>query len=148
MATVDASRVTDGVLALLGSTGLLVGDGVPPTPADPDDVLALSAGYLVVRQVAAPGPYLGVGYAGQPEGMTRCRMEITAVGVQRDQAERAAERAANAIVARGPAGWVNPLTVTGHTVLDRARAGRYAPEIEAGAWAVTVLVDVTVHATT
>jgi len=151
---VDASRVTDGVLALLETaTGALVGDGVPPTPADADDLLALSQGYLVLTQVQPTGipnptPYLNAGWGGQTEAMTRCRFAIKATGVQRNQVERLAERAANAVVERAPAGgWVNALTVVDHQVIDRRRAGRLPLDVENGTFTVGVLVDVTVHAT-
>lgn len=155
MTAVDASRVTDAVIATLrAATGLLVGDGVMPTPDDADDVLALSQGVLIVTQVQptgipSPTPYFSTGWAGESESMTRCRFRICAVGVQRNQAERAAERAANALVARDPGShaWVHDLDVTGHTVIDRRRSGRLALEVDGGTFEAGAFVDVIVHAT-
>jgi len=143
---VDASRVTDAVVALLrAESGLLVGDGTPPTPETASDTLSLRTGYLLVYQVPVGMAYESEGLGGQSEAMTRCRYQVNAVGIQRNQAERMAERAVKILVDRTAGTYTHALTVTGHDVLERCRAGQVPLDASDGTFVAGGLVDVVVN---
>lgn len=133
MSSVNASLVTDAVLGLLRSTlDVKVGDAAAPSPDAGDLRLDPRAGYLTVHRIPAGAAYEGSSVGGQPESIERIRYQITAAGVQRNQAERLAEAAIGVLVDRGDTpgdrGYVHALAVAGHAVLSRHKFGAIPTE--------------------
>ena len=151
MASVNSSLVTDAVVALLRSelSPMKVGDGIAPSPDSGDRTLDVKSGYVVVHRIPAGAAYEGSELGGQPESIERIRYQISAAGIQRNQAERISEAAIGILVDRDDVSrsrqYVHDLTVAGHAVLSRRKFGTIPTEslgtIQAGGY-VEILVSV------
>jgi hypothetical protein len=154
---VDDSLVTDAVVALLRAElpdGVLVGDGGSPFVAgsvdplsqvDPDSGEAFP--YAIVYAIS-PDAFPAEGYAGQRDGTMVLRFQVTTVGPQRDAAQALAAVANGILVDRAdsdPRDYTHALTVPGHSVMKRERAGKVPNFGEGGYSNAGVLVDVWVH---
>ncbi len=114
---IESRKVTDGVLAfceaaLVGTAAEgMVGDARAPQGA------AGEPPYLVVYRIAAGydniGPYV------QPDDMRYLKYQLSAVGFNRAQAEFVLDRVLLRMTELGPGGYVYPLTVADHTVIER-----------------------------
>lgn len=151
--TVDPSFVTDAVVALLTAEletadppGILIGDGLAPAAAAGDSALDLTQPYVVVNQI--PSGAFGGGYTGAG-GEVTLRYQFSAVGIQRNQAERAASLAQRTLTDRvdgGPSSpFVNALAPTGHTVTARWPRGFIPGEPAGGRHRVISFVDLMVQ---
>ena len=153
MSRVDDALVADAVVALLRTEldPVQIGDGRAPTVANgdervigPEGVTARSFG--VVYKIAG-GRFEGDGYLGQPESIEVVRFQIVGVGVQRTAADRLASRMCSILVDRldaPPASYVFPLTVPGHTVIDRHAVGKIPQDNGGGLVQMGHIVDVRV----
>lgn len=125
MTSVNDSMVTDAVLTLLrAEIGVPVGDGTAPSAEDGADRLSPTDGWLIVHAIPIGDRSFGDGYVGQSASGQTIRYQLTAGGVQRNQADRIANAAAAALADRESGDWVNPIPVGGHQVMDRRRVGR------------------------
>jgi hypothetical protein len=152
--TVNAAAVHDAVLAMLVAAlaPIPVGDAAIPSPEPGGRRPGLGtdgtwSGYLVVYRVASGARFGGGGYLGQPESIKTIRFQIVGVGVQRDQADHLAALATSVLVDRAdqiPAAYIHPLTVPGHSVMQRTEAGEVPADEMAGVFTAGYLVDVMV----
>lgn len=138
MSVANQSMVTDALVAAVRAVVTFrVGDGTIPTVEDADgDFVPASNGYGMILRVSGGGPE-GHGYYGQPESVERIRYRILGFGVRRDQAERIASAMSEIVVARDPADrsefeW--PLSVGGHSVIDRRRVSTVPTMTQGGVW--------------
>lgn len=158
--TVAADLVTNAVVALLRTEldPVKIGDGRAPEPTPTQDTVTqidletmTTQPYVVVWGPVPIGEgetvYLGDSYCGQPESMERIRYQIMGVGRTRVGAEGVARTAAAVLTDRAqvsPFDWVNAITVAGHEIYDRGKAGWIAGDEEGGLFQRGLRVDLSV----
>jgi hypothetical protein len=150
--------VTKAVMALLDSvmpSSVVVALTMLPTAEElslqpnSGDRLDPSSGFLVVNPVP-PQLYVSEGFTDQPDSMGILRYQLTAGGLKTDQVEAIAGLATAAICDRAdtaPHDYVNSLTVAGHHVMRRTKAGAGPVAPEAGLLNVVRFVDLMVCVT-
>jgi hypothetical protein len=141
MARVDPYLVTKTVVALLREELTIpVGNGQLPSEQ------SSTGAYLVVNFIP-PMDSLNASYGLSKGAMKRLRYQLTAVGLQADQAERVASLAVGVLVDDEDGSYVHNIDVPGHIVMDRAEGNsiptdRVDKTVNAGYY-----VDLTVQAT-
>lgn len=146
---VDPSLVTDSVVELLGLfLPVPVGDGEAPLLEDDDgnvSFVPFESGYAVVYAIPSGARFEGSELAGTEAAMGWFRFQVSTVGIQRNQVEAIASKAASIFLDRDDSGaFVNAMSVPAHTVMDRRHAG-FVPFDQAGSAMAGVLIDVMVH---
>jgi len=114
------SPLTSAYVALLrAQLPIPVGDGAAPTtdPAAGPRLDPLGAFVIVYELDANP---IARGWTGAGAAMIEVVHQVSCMGIQRDQASMASDMAAEVLGGRTVGGgFVYPVTVTGHTVMDR-----------------------------
>lgn len=148
MSEVDSSLVTPAVLSLLrGQMSCPIGSGVVPSPPEGEQTLDLDVGYLVVYLIPAGSFYSGQGYIGQYNSIETLRYQLTSSGSQMDHADLLANFAASVITARDSNGdFVHALSVPGHAVMNRYRAGRGLDSASRTVNSTSQIVEIQIHA--
>jgi len=127
--------VTRGLMTMLSSVmpaNIVVAEVRLPTAEElsalqpnTGDRLDPASGFLVVNPVP-PQQYISTGWVNQPDSMEVLRYQFTAGGLKPDQVEAIAGLATAAVCDRAdaaPFDYVNPITVAGHGVMQREKAG-------------------------
>lgn len=149
MSEVDSSLVSAAVLTLLrAEMPCPVGSGVVPSPPEGEQKLDLDVGYIVVYLIPAGAFYGGNGYFGQHNSVETLRYQLTSSGSQMDHADLLANYAASVITARddGTKQFLFDLTIAGHSVMNRYRAGRGLDSASRTVNSTSQIVEIQVHA--
>ena len=120
MTVAARSPLTSAYVELLrAQLPIPVGDGAAPTADSlPGGQRLPPGGFIIVYELDATP--LSRGWTGTGSAMIEVVHQITTTGIQRDQASMACDMAADVLEGKNPAGgFVYPVSVTGHTIMDR-----------------------------